>query len=475
MRTSNPPAPGTTIYAATASAWTVVFAAVGLLFATFPAAVGAGLTALGTALGLAGRIDTPGDSLWWVLAISLMVSVTGLAWYTAARPEAVGAYRILLAAKLASTAGFALLAWRLASPVWLLAAGGDGFVALTLWLARRGPPGIGSHDGLARVYQGQRPFYEVWFGKLNIAPGQAFWFRYTILDGQSREAGTWAIAFDRERGITAGRDGRPIDDLLAPHDHYQVETGTTAAHGGHPPAFHSGPNHLDAGNATGRAGDLGWDLAFEATGDRTHDHVPWAMKALGLAKTRYVTPFGDVRFNGTVNVGGRVIQVTDAPGMVGHIHGSRSGHSWAWVHCNTFAGRPDVVFEGLSARVKVGGVVSPPLSSFVIWTGNRCYRFTSAVGMFRAHSRYGAGRWAFRAEAGGAVIEGEAAAPAPDLVAIVTYTDTDGSSQWCHNSKLADLRLRLTEPDGLVHDLVAEGTAAFELVDRVAPGRPVHL
>lgn len=462
-------------YAAVARAWAIVFGMVTLLFLILPPAVGQGLTALGQALGLPGRIDSAGDTLWWVLALSLMVSVTGLAWHTADRPEALVPYRILLAAKLASTAGFTLLAWRLAAPVWLLAAGGDGFVAFSLWLARRLSASARPFDGFARVYNGQRPFYEVWFGKLNIAPGQAFWFRYTLLDGQSREAGTWAIAFDRDRGIAAGRDARPIDDLLGPHDHFEAGTGTSVAHGGQPPAFHFGPNHLHAGNAMGRAGDLGWDLAFEPRAERTHDHIPWAMKALGLARTRYVTPLGDVRFNGLVNVGGRETKVHDAPGMIGHIHGSRSGHSWAWAHCNTFEGRPDVVFEGLSARVKVGGFVSPPLSSFVVWVGWRCYRFTSAVGMFLARSRYGAGRWQFRAEAGGAVIEGEATAPTLDMVAIVTYTDTDGSSQWCHNSKLADLRLRLTEPDGLVHDLVANGTAAFELVDRVAPGRQAHL
>ncbi len=466
-------------YAAVARGWAAVFAAVALLFAVVPGRVGPSLSTLGHFLGLSGEIATPADNLWWVLALSLMVSVTGLAWHSAHDPTASGPYRILLAAKLASTAGFVWLAWRLTAPVWLLCAAGDGFVALTLWLARLGEAGRAATssvpDGFARVYRGQRPFYEVWFGKLNIAPGQAFWFRYTLLDGQSREAGTWAIAFDRDLGLAAGRSSQPIEELPAHRGHREPETGTRQTPGGRPAAFDFGTNHLQPGNAMGSAADLGWDLTFVPAGDRRHDHVPWLLKALGLARTRYVTPFGDLRFSGMIHVAGRAIPVVDAPGMIGHIYGSRSGHSWAWAHCNTFEGRPDVVFEGLSARVRIGGAVSPPLSSFVLWVGERCFRFTSPVCMLRARSVYGAGHWSFRAEAGGAVVEGEAAAPSEDQVALVTYTDTDGSQQWCRNSKLADLRLRLIEPGGRVEEFVAARTAAFELVDRVPPDRPALL
>lgn len=456
--------PRMTHYSVVATAWAIVFAFVALLFATLPDRVGSFLTKLAGFLGLGGRIESPGDTLWWVLALSLMVSVTGLAWHTARTPEAIGPYRILLAAKVTSTVGFAWLAWTAKAPVWLLCAAGDGFVAITLWLARRwstSDPGSGGRvaDAFGRVYRGQRPFYEVWFGKVDIGPGQAFWFRYTLLDGSTREAGTWAIAFDRERGIVAARETLPLD----------------AATGGRPLVFQLGQNVLDAGRAIGHAGDLDWDLTFEAAMERMHDHVPWTLKALGLARTRYVSPFGDLRLSGTIRIGERLIQVEAAPGMIGHIHGARSGHSWAWAHCNTFRDRPDVVFEGLSARIALGSLVSPPLSSFVLWVGDRPYRFTSALGMLRARSRYGEGRWEFRAEAGGVVLEGEATAPPDDQVALVTYTDTDGSRLWCRNSKLADLRLRLIEPDRPIQEFVASGTAAFELVDRHPPSGPVHI
>ncbi|MBM3267267.1 MAG: hypothetical protein FJZ01_06430 [Candidatus Sericytochromatia bacterium] len=452
-----------TVYARTANAWAVVFALVLVAFIEAPERTGAFLTELANRAGLAGTIHAPTDNLWYVLALSLMVAVTALA-VVSARTGDPGPYRSLLAAKLMSTFVFFLQAVT-DTPAYLLCALGDGFVALTLaaaWgiSAPHRERAAALRDGLVpdlrRRYPGLGPFYEVWFGKVNVGPGQAFWFRYTLLDGAVADAGTWAIWFDAAAGVVAGRSPASLGDLggIA----FEVPAGAIAP-----------------GRATGRAGEISWDLEIHG-GSRRFDHVPPLVAVLGLARSRYLAPYCDARVSGTVRVGAREIAVSAAPGMIGHIFGSKSGHTWVWAHCNAFADAPDAVFEGLTARVILAGRPSPPLSSFVLWLDGRCYRFSSALGMLMARSRPGEHAWSFEASAGGATIEGEATAPEPGQVAVVTYTDTDGSHLWCRNSKLASLRIRLRDPArGIDRVLEARGTAAFEYVDRNQPDRPPDL
>ncbi len=384
-------------YVLVARLWAFVFVLVGLAFALIPERAVGGLESLGRSLGLSGTLASPPGTLWHVLALSLMVCVTGLAWQSARRPELAGPYRLLLAAKITSTAGFAFLALGGGS-VWLLGAGGDGFVALTLWLARRsGRPAL--VPGLGRTYLGQAPFYEVWFGKCNLAPGRAFWFRYTVLDGATSEAATWAIAFD-EGTILAGRDAFAVEELAPPNVRIRSHGSANGAANGAagPQVFHSASGHLDGTRASGRARNLEWDLAIADSG-RRFLHVPPVLAALGLAKTTYVVPLLDVRFSGEIRVGERTYPVSGAPGMIGHLYGKKSGHSWLWAHCNAFDGAPDVAFEGLTARVKVAGRLSPPLSTFVVFMGDRVYKFASKRGAPVSSDRL-ARRW-FLASDGG--------------------------------------------------------------------------
>jgi hypothetical protein len=123
-------------YAIVARSWACAFALVGLLFLAAPGATGAIVTWLGRKMGLSGTMTSSGGDLWWVLAVSLMASITALAEVSARAPESDGPYVTLMVAKLTSTALFSGLAVSHGT-IWWLCAGTDGFVALTLWLARR--------------------------------------------------------------------------------------------------------------------------------------------------------------------------------------------------------------------------------------------------------------------------------------------------------------------------------------------------
>ncbi|MBI6546995.1 MAG: hypothetical protein HY692_09390, partial [Cyanobacteria bacterium NC_groundwater_1444_Ag_S-0.65um_54_12] len=150
------------IYPAVARGWAVAFLVVGLAFWLLPEQLAGFLTALARALGLGGAItgNIADSGLWYVLAISLMFTLTALAWTSGNNPEVTAYFRLLLVAKGASIVGFSYLGYLTGHTVWLLGVLSDGSVALTLWLAhkldeRLPATALGMVPGFDRVYGGQ--------------------------------------------------------------------------------------------------------------------------------------------------------------------------------------------------------------------------------------------------------------------------------------------------------------------------------
>lgn len=431
-------------YRKTARIWSLVFLAVGLCFLFAPEPTSRSLTGLARLLGLPGTLSFPAGNLGYILSLSLMGTIAFLADASAESPTNRSLYLSLMTAKLLSTAGFFWLAFR-EEPAWLVAAVGDGFVALTLWASRRYYVEETVPSGFLRRYRGQSPFYEVWFGKVDIAPGQALWFRYSLLSGLTREAAVWAVLFEGDK-VTTGKETAELAPL-APG-----------------PVFRWGNNHLDSATAVGRAGNIRWDLRWTDSGRRCR-HGPSWLTRVGLAKSSYDTSFLDLRVSGTI----QSLTVRSVPGMIGHISGRKQAESWVWVHCNQFEGTDDIVFEGLSVQIRLGGQ-PVPFASFVLHVKGYRYLFST----FTSYPESGEGGWNFAVERRGVRLEGEVLRP--KRIAVITYTDTDGSPLWCRNSKLSSLRLRLIDPGRKV-DLTLESrsTAAFEWVNRKPPAEPVDL
>jgi hypothetical protein len=450
------------------AAWCLVFAGTGLAFAIAPESVGQLMQHAGSLAGLDGKLDVRPGTLWHVLALSLMVAVTGLAWQCWRRPLDPEPWRLLLAAKIASTVGFLALAGAHGS-IWLTGAASDGFVAATLLWGHQGLLPAELPGWRRRLQVGNGAAYEVWFGKVDLGPERALWFRYTLLDGVQKEGATWAILFDRGR-IRAGRTPWPLDAIAgrgAPLP--AVPNDQTARFLGRDVAFQVADARLDNGNALGSAGPIAWDLRLQDRGQR-FVHVPLLVRALW-------TPLADLRVSGTVRVAGEEPIVLDgAPAMIGHLYGRRHAHAWNWSHCNHWDGGEEAVFEGLAAHLRLGGRVWPPAASFQLAMDGHTWRFTSTWRMFAATHTFSPGVWTFRTRSGGATLEGEVRAPDATRIAWIGYTDTDDSRLWCANSKLGCLRLRLRDPGrGIDRTLVATGTAAFEQVDRHPPVAEVIL
>jgi hypothetical protein len=454
-------------YARVARFWAIVFFTVCLLFLLMPHRTGEALTGLANKIGLAGNIAMPTDNLWYVLALSFMAIITICAWTSAAHPAHRETYYGLLVAKTISSVGFLVMA--LHAPAWAICALGDGFVALTLWCShRQSDKAALSLSPLARVYHGQSPFYEVWFGKIDVAPQTAFWFHYELLDGKCAEAGAFAVLFEPS-GVKGGKTVFPLQEL-APANCLLLPAQDTARFRGKPQVFTVGTLRLDAANALGETAGLSWDLSFQDAG-RRFEHVPRLLKMARLSKSTLSSCHLDLRFSGIIRVQERETRLDNARGMIGHIYGKRHAYEWAWVHANSFVDESDVVFEGIAARLTVAGLRTPPLSSFVLYVGERQYAFSSVWRLVAEKSLFGDGRWQFKAKANGATIEGEVIAPAPENIAVVAYTDTDGTPMWCRNSKLSTLNLRLNDSRrGIVKNFLARGTAAFEIGTRQPQG-----
>ncbi|MCH8317137.1 MAG: hypothetical protein IIA88_01350 [Bacteroidetes bacterium] len=458
-------------YTIVAKIWSIAFFIAGLLFLIFPAQLGQSLTHFANSIGLNGTILVPTGSLWHILTLSLMGTLVLLARTTARYPERQAPYVTLLSAKTISVAGFLVLSIT-NGPAWLLCALTDAFVAITLFITHTSVVSEKLAKGFACIHPAKSPHYEVWFGKIDISPGRAFWFRYTIINGVKKEASAWAILFDHEK-VAVGKQTWPLSDLAPSNcviipDNKNIERFQDISQ-----VFHMGSAHLDGANAIGQANDISWDFEFKDNGHR-FEHVPPLVKFLRVAKSTYDACFLDLRFSGTIKVGSEIITLKECPGMIGHIYGKQSAHSWAWAHCNNFEGQENVIFEGLSARIILAGKVTKPLSSFILIVGERRYVFSSTIKLMTAQSAFGDGRWEFMVKNSKVMLKGTATAPGK--VALVEYTDTDNSNLWCYNSKMAALKLELTDlKTKRVEVFESVATAAFEIVNREPPSQRVDL
>lgn len=307
-------------------------------------------------------------------------------------------------------------------------------------------------------------FQEVWYMRLN-QPGEkrALWLRFTILirhDGSKAVAEVWAIFFDACSGPTRKvglKSTLPLSAFLA-----QGASG-----------FRIGDASLSETHTEGTLRNdqdsISWSLDMSPETDDQHDFIPAVLLRAGLVKNIAWTPYESLLFNGWCEVNGERYKWTGAPGMQGHLAGPKNGHSWVWGHCNRFLdadGAPaPVIWDGISARARVGRWAAPSMGSMFLKTGERCLCMNTLRDGLRIRSSYDYDGWRFSAVKEGYVIEGHLQARRNDYAG-VTYEDTDGSFLYCHNAKICDMTLEVTAPRGRPQRYSAEGAVAYEVVSR---------
>jgi hypothetical protein len=283
--------------------------------------------------------------------------------------------------------------------------------------------------------------------------GLGVWIRHTVHKepGHAPVGSVWFVLFDAQAsGPVASKRTVPPEELGTGADHY----------------IHVGDARLAEGRATGAApSDVAqprWDLSFSST-QPPYRHLPrdWMYRAR-LPKTKLLSPYPGAVFNGTVDVGGRTVELEGWPGMVGHNWGAQHAERWIWMHGTRFDGAADAWFDCALGRIKVGPLTLP-------WIANARLRLDGEDivlgGIERARSTRvdeAPDRCTFTLTGREATVRGEVGAPRKDFVGWI-YSDPDGSQHNTVNCSIATMTLTIERPGGPARTLTCAGGAAYEL------------
>ncbi len=294
---------------------------------------------------------------------------------------------------------------------------------------------------------------ESWFTKLNSPDARrALWVKATLRVPDPRVhaggavAESWAIAFERGRPPRAAKHTVPLGAAELGALGLDLSVG----------ALRWTPGRL-VGQVEGDRHTLGFDLHYADPGPALAPLPHPRLYAGPFPSSKFVSPAPDARFTGSYRIDGTVVEVAGWRGMQGHNWGRRHAHRYAWGHCNQFDDHDDLWFEGVTAQVKLGPAVSPPLTVLCVSHRGVRHLFNRVRDLVRARGRFDARAWHFEAQSGTARLEGELTATAADMAGL-RYDNPSGPPTFCLNSKIATGRLRLT----------VRGRAPFEAHTRAA-------
>ncbi len=282
-----------------------------------------------------------------------------------------------------------------------------------------------------------------------VAPDRPLgaWIRYTAhkRPGQRPSGSLWCTVFD-------GREQRPFmhklttDALSAPGDAWIAV----------------GDARLAPGRAVGACGEARWSLRF-ASAEPELRHLPHALLYRApLPRTKLTSPVPAARFEGTLELAERTIELDGWRGMVGHNWGTQHAERWIWLHGVGFEEQPEAWIDVAIGRVRVAGRTTP-------WVANGALRIDG-----ERHRLGGVGaRGLLVAErpercvlalpgAGGLTVEAHVRTP-PAALAGWRYTDPDGGHHDVSNCSIAALTLVVRRPGRPARTLRTAHGAAYEL------------
>jgi hypothetical protein len=293
---------------------------------------------------------------------------------------------------------------------------------------------------------------ESWFLKANEPGGRrAIWLKNTVFarppSADRRHAlvppmaEAWAIAFDRERGHVATKTSVPLDRARFARGTLDVEVDGCE--------LSLGRARGDIASGTRR---VGWDLEVGPERASPVLHLPRrSLYDASFPTSKLVTPLMDGRVTGSVRVDrgdGAAPEdwnVAAWPAMVGHNWGRSHPRLYAWVHCNAWDDAEDLAFEAVSARVRMGPVLSPMGTAvFVRWKG-QSWDLNARELLGQNRGSISLRRWEVTAAGQGLDVRAELSAETDDLVGL-HYPNPSGAMTYCLNTKLARARLELRLP-----------------------------
>lgn len=312
---------------------------------------------------------------------------------------------------------------------------------------------------------------ESWFLKANEPGGRrAIWLKATVFARPSSAdrahapvppvAEAWAIAFDRERGHVATKTTVPFSTARFAKGTLDVEVDGC---------------ELSLGRARGAIASgsrrIGWDLEVGPERASPILHLPSVSLYEGaFPSTKLLSPLADARVQGALTVdrgdgsAPEAWNVEQWPAMIGHNWGRAHARLYAWVHCNAWDDAEDLAFEAVSARVRMGPVLSPMATGVYVRYRGKSWDLNAGELFGKNRGSISLRRWEATARGQGLKVHADLAAETDDFVGL-HYPNPSGAMTYCLNTKIARARVELELP-GMGKVVATSRAAALEIGTR---------
>lgn len=284
-------------------------------------------------------------------------------------------------------------------------------------------------------YTGRRCLHEVYYLRFaDVGQKVGVWYRQTLLHQKQHppEAALWMMLFDLAdpNKNVAWQIGEPIGKARLERDIFYFEVaGGKLYHKGSHGEFQQGGSSVK------------WEFHWKPNA-KTFFHLPSRLfYHIPFPKMKLLSPNADIRLSGHLQWGERRFEFNDVPAQQSHLWGKTHPTEWVWGHTNSFIGE-EAFFEGLSARVRLGDRLLPPLTILRAVIAGREYRLNHMWQWRKNTSNAHVDRWHFEGEGRGARIVGDVFVDREHIVG-VTYNDPDGSKRYCYHTESARLELFL--------------------------------
>jgi hypothetical protein len=283
--------------------------------------------------------------------------------------------------------------------------------------------------------------------------GQALWIRHTVhkRPGAEPKGSIWFVLFDRSAdGPRATKSTVPASGLSVPDGAWiRVDDAEI------------GPGRANGEIATD-AIEASWKLAFEGDAEPCKYLPSDRLYETRLPKTKFVAPYPDARFDGSLKIGAEEIDISGWPGMIGHNWGTEHAERWVWLEGTGFEGAPGAYFDAGAARIGLGPWRTPWIPSGMLVIDGEAHRL-GGFGRIRSASIEEAPTYCtFVLPGEDIVVHGRVSAPEKDFVGWV-YADPKGPEHNTVNCSVADLELIVEKPEQPARTLTLSGGAAYEL------------
>lgn len=318
-------------------------------------------------------------------------------------------------------------------------------------------------DANRTIYQtGQsKGHYESFFLRANHPDKPlAFWIRYTIFSphGHPEKAigELWAVYFDGENKVNiAVKKEVPFSQCSFNNSALDNKIGNAVL-----------KTDKLSGSASANSHEISWNMSYSGTGKPLF-LLPLKMYYSSFPKAKSCVPLPLAKFNGVMKVDGKEIRIENWVGSQNHNWGSKHTDLYAWGQVAGFDNSVDSFLELATAKVKIGPVWTPRMTTLVLRHRGKEYSLNSLTQMMYAHGEFNYFNWQFGSVNEEIGISGRIWAEQGHFAGL-NYYNPPGGNKHCLNTKLAACNLKISymqgSNKGYSEFLTTDHRAAFEIL-----------